>query len=231
MTTILAFLRLELDLQRSRVVNVAFFGVLVPVFVTAVVLGQAPRVDAAGLTAGVLVLSSCLVVFRHLGHSAEVLRLERTVPLLDTTRLGRRHYVAARALESAVLAALPLGCAAGVAAWLHAPFPFGPVQAAAYALWVVVLCSGTACVLGALRAPASLQVLDATSLLVATVFPLFYPASSVPRLLAGPMSWLPPSPAMAGLGGSAGALIPLAAWAAVLAPLGAARLPWREERG
>jgi hypothetical protein len=219
-----AFLRLELDVRRAQAAGLALFGAGVPLALAAAVRGIAPGGDLARLPVGVLLLSSALVVFRHLGYSVEVERVARTTALLDTTRLGRWHYLAARCLESLVLAAIPLACTVAVGLWDRAPLRLGPAELAAYVLWVLVLWAGALGVLGVLRAPLSFQALNLGTLLLAALFPLFYADSAVPPALAAATAWLPPTLAIRVLGGGAAAsALPLAAWAAGLLAVAAAR--------
>jgi hypothetical protein len=225
-SVIASFLRLELDVHRARSASLIVFGVAVPLVLDAAVRGAAPPGDPGRLPVGVLLLSSALVVFRQLGFSIEVERVTRTVALLDTTRLSRTHYLVARCLESLVLAAIPLACTVAVSVLHRASPPVGPVQLAAYVLWVLALWSGAICVLSFVRAPVSFQALNLTTLLLAALFPLFYPDSAVPAPLAAATAWLPPTLALHALDGQPLAVLPLAAWAAALVSAAVIRLPW-----
>ena len=231
MSAALPLLRLQLANDRHRATMLVFFAVGLPLFLQAVVQ-RSGSPGATRLPAATLVVSSCFVVFRHLGQAIETDRTGRTLTLLDAAGIDRWTYLATRYLEAAVLAVLPL-LSTALLAWSEGQlFPFGWRAALAYGLWVSLLASTAIALAGLLRAPLSFQVLNLLSVVVATMMPLFYPPCRVPEAVRAALTLLPPSAMMQALGVDAAApqvppVASLGVWATVAGAMAVARFPWK----
>lgn len=185
---------LALSVNRSYWVMNVFSGLGMPLIVQAV-FGQ--RMDAPGRTRlliGNALFGVLLVILRKTAMVMTSDRIFGYRDLLATTGLSRESYLGAMALESAVMALLPLA-AVGLSVWLAGVTP--PVSwlwLLPYALAVASLFALGACLSAACRSLPSVAL--ATNLVTMGSFalcPLLYPAERVPAALAPVVSWLPPS--------------------------------------
>jgi hypothetical protein len=222
-----AFLMLQLRLRAMDSLNLGFFGLAVPLYMAFLGKEGARKTGMSGnWTGGILLFSSSLLILRALGHAMDVDRMGGVLRTLGGTRFRKKHYLASRWIESHVVGLLPLG------AWLmldsqgrHAiAFP----GLLTYFSWICTLFAGAALVLAVSRPPLSIQLVNLVSLLIPTLFPVFYDISRVPAKLWGLLRWLPPGLAVQGMSPSSGVLEPmlLALWAIVLTLLASAFFPW-----
>ena len=227
---------LALSVNRSYWVMNVFMGFGLPLIVQAV-FGQ--RMDAPGRTRlliGNALFGVLLVILRKTAMVMTSDRIFGYRELLATTGLSRESYLGAMALESAVLALLPLAALGFGALAGGATPPASWLWLLPYALAVASLFALGACLSAACRSLPSVAL--ATNLVTMgsfTLCPLAYPAERVPAAIAPVVSWLPPSLAAESMaaGWTQGALAPAAllallAWTLVFSLATLRYFPWTD---
>jgi len=233
MTLVVAYLRLQVDLHRFKALALLFYGYLLPYLIFRVADRAQMPDHRPRLLVGLLLCSATLLVLRHVGHAMESERTSAALALVRTTPFSKRHYLAARGVESFALAAAPLLLTCLLARASNVWFAVTPRLVVSYGLWVLSLCACAVCVSSAVKAPGSMQLLNVAALLTSTLCPLFYPAARTPQALRVVVDLLPPSLAMQAITTAPPeavvALCPLAVWTVSLIALAVALCPWGAE--
>ncbi len=229
-----AFLQIQLHLHALKLTSLAFYGIAVPIYLSFLAANGASDASAKpDHPMGILLFSSAILILRHLGHAMDVDRITGVFQLLKTTGFEKIHYLSARWLESRFLACLPLAVLLLLRPGGHSlPSPYGLMT---YLLWADILLAGSVLTLGLAKPPASLQIVNFASILLPTLFPLFYEISRVPPLMWKVLKWLPPGLAvqmLSGSGFSEGAAFfqaaILALWAIAFFLAAYRAFPWEE---
>lgn len=227
---------LALSVNRSYWAMNVFTGFGLPLIVQ-FVFGQ--RMDAAGRTRlliGNALFGVLLVIMRKAAMVMTADRIFGFRDLLATTGLSRETYLGAMALESIVMALLPLAALAVAVGTGGATLPASWLWLLPYALAVASSFALGACLSAACRSlPGVALVTNLVTMGSFTLCPLAYPAERVPAAVAPVVNWLPPSLAAESMaaGWTQAALVPAAplallAWTLVFALAGLRYFPWTD---
>ena len=229
-TTAVALFRLHMRRSVASWMSNLFYAFMLPLIVYLLVRSAAAAEQSKPiLMTGTILNAAILVNIRHLTRQMNRDRATGAFALLATCGVTRTHYIAARLLDVAGLAILPLAAGAAIVVFDSSAFMGLTKWWLHYSLFVAALAGISGCLVAFLRPPLTGLAANLTTVLFFALCPLYYPATRVPDMFSGVVRWLPPALAAEGMrvgDGSVESAVALAVWVFVSWGLAGVRFPW-----